>query len=209
MRESVLGYGEAQAEAVIPLGLCQCGCGMGTALARQTDVKRGYVRGVPVRYLPRHKRPPVRAPLTVKDFWRNVLKTDTCWLWLGPQGRRGYGETTLGRKRYTPHRLSWVLSYGGIPSGLDVCHHCDVPNCVRPDHLFVGTRQQNLLDSVAKDRFQMGERHYRTMLTNAQVCEMRRRFQNGETQVSLARSYGVSLGAVHRIVRRTNWKHLA
>jgi hypothetical protein len=87
-------------------------------------------------------------------FWSKVQKTETCWLWMGarhPHG--GYGQFVGPPiKELRAHRYSWVLAYGPIPDGLLVCHRCDNPPCVRPDHLFLGTHLDNALDMMAKGR---------------------------------------------------------
>ncbi len=87
-------------------------------------------------------------------FWERVNKSDGCWLWTGGKSTSGYGQicVTTGRIERT-HRVSWFLATGEWPpSGLHVCHHCDTPTCVRPDHLFLGTHQDNMRDMVSKGR---------------------------------------------------------
>lgn len=80
-----------------------------------------------------------------------------CWLWTGSRSRADYGQIgvgsrTTGRGNKGAHRVSYELFKGPIPDGHDVCHRCDNPPCVNPDHLFVGTRQDNMIDMVSKDR---------------------------------------------------------
>lgn len=100
-----------------------------------------------------------RARSESDRFWNYVDKTDTCWLWTGAKDRRGYGRFRCGfkingtRRSETASRFSWALLNGPIPDGLDVCHHCDTPPCVNPAHLFIGTRQDNVDDMIAKGRY--------------------------------------------------------
>lgn len=82
---------------------------------------------------------------------------DGCWIWTGHVTRNGYGSIGVtfnrGRARYIgAHRASWMAFRGEIAAGLCVCHHCDVPLCVNPDHLFLGTLKDNTRDMIAKGR---------------------------------------------------------
>lgn len=74
-----------------------------------------------------------------------------CWLWLGSL-RSGYGRVSVQRRGYFAHRVSYEMHKGEIPSGAIVCHSCDTPICVNPDHLFCGTQRDNISDAIAKGR---------------------------------------------------------
>ena len=104
-----------------------------------------------------------RGPASER-FWRRVRKTDSCWLWVGSTNRDGYGRFDSGGKVYKgSHRYSWELSFGEIPNGLLCLHRCDTPACVNPEHLFLGTNQDNTDDKIAKGRFRpaSGQSHWR------------------------------------------------
>lgn len=99
--------------------------------------------------------------MTVADrFWAKVQKTDDCWLWTGSRKPHGYGELNIGGKAILAHRVSWLLhNQGTILSDQCVCHRCDNPTCVRPDHLFLGTQAENLADMRAKGRAYVEPKH--------------------------------------------------
>ena len=88
-------------------------------------------------------------------FWARVKKNEPgkCWPWDAPRSQDGnYGTMYVDGKHRMAHRIAWALTKGPIPSGLDVLHHCDNPPCCNPDHLFVGTRSDNMQDMVRKGR---------------------------------------------------------
>lgn len=86
-------------------------------------------------------------------FWSKVEKTDACWLWRGGVKPNGYGRFVIGHSTQVyAHRFAWELTNGAVADGLFVCHHCDTPLCVRPDHLFLGTHTENMRDMLAKGR---------------------------------------------------------
>lgn len=96
---------------------------------------------------------PLSAPLEERLSTR-VEITDTCWNWTGSVNNYGYGfwRGKRGTKMVLVHRFSWEKSNGDIPEGLCVLHQCDNRRCVNPDHLFLGTRRDNMLDMIAKGR---------------------------------------------------------
>lgn len=170
----------------------------------------------------------------IKRFWSRVQKTDTCWLWTAAKGKAGYGAIKVERRKLvSTHRFSYELHFGPIPEGMQVCHDCDVRNCVRPDHLFLGTDLDNKLDMLQKgrhgaytrpERIQRGDQHWSkrhpeyltrrrkrrkdAMLTEDIVRQIRQNCRQGATQQSQADRFGISRGLVSSIVRLERWKHV-
>jgi HNH endonuclease len=203
--------------------LCACGC--------QQSCKPGntWKRGHYAKVHP--SRPPIRPLL--ERFWERINKTDTCWLWMGNRITHGYGAIRHNGKSLLAHRLSYELHYGVIPGGLYCLHHCDTPACVRPDHLFLGTAQDNARDMASKGRqwgqrdpllFTQtlaafyhkhpeqqlrGERHGNSKLTADQVRAIRQTYASGNVSKSaLARTFGVSVSLIVWIVSRAIWRHV-
>lgn len=117
------------------------------------------------------------------------------------------------------HRIAWELTYGPVPDGLCVCHHCDNRACCNPSHLFVGTKKDNTADMWSKGRqrpqcytggFYMypprGRRNVKAKLCPADVLEIRRRYATGnESQAAIGRAFGIRQTQVSRIVRGEHW----
>jgi hypothetical protein len=103
-------------------------------------------------------------------FWAKVRKGEGCWEWTASR-RGGYGQMQAGATGRTPgaHRISWELHFGEIPAGMCVCHRCDNRLCVRPDHLFLGTRDDNQKDMARKGRAASGPRCSASKLSGLQV----------------------------------------
>lgn len=156
----------------------------------------------------------------VSLFWSRVNKNGSipkhcpelgnCWEWTAAL-IKGYGTATVHGKALRTHRFSWMLTYGNIPEGLLVLHKCDNRKCVRPDHLRLGTNQDNMDDMWAKGRAfnKRGEEHWHHILTKAQVIEIRARYENGKVSASqLAKEYFVSRTNIKDIVNNKIWRWL-
>jgi hypothetical protein len=148
-------------------------------------------------------------------FWNYVQKTDTCWLWTGRALHQGYGQIAIGgpgRNIALAHRVSWFLAHGRWPTPCAL-HKCDNRRCVRPDHLFEGTVQDNNRDRDAKGRGRnnnaVGEASHLSKLTTAAVVKIREDYARGDTTLlRLAREHSVSTSSVSLIVRREIWRHI-
>ena len=131
-------------------------------------------------------------------FWEKVDKTSSCWLWKAAKNQYGYGVFgTINPRLELAHRVSWRLAGFEVPRGLCVLHRCDVPACVRPDHLFVGTKAENSRDMVKKGR----------NVTPAKITrEVALRIRNaGGLHREIAERFGVSRTCVTRIKNNQSW----
>lgn len=146
-----------------------------------------------------------------------VMDKDECWIWSGRvlEKRYGYGRFSLKSKYYSAHRISYFHFKGIDPMDGLVCHQCDRPACVNPNHLFVGSHADNTRDMIRKGRYRKGfvargEQCVYAKVTESQVCEIRRSYtgKRGE-QTALAKKFGISVGLVWTIVRRKSWRHVA
>jgi hypothetical protein len=132
-----------------------------------------------------------------------IIKTNSCWIFIGSKDKNGYGKLCKGRA----HRISYEIHKGKIPNGIMVCHTCDNPSCVNPEHLWLGTCKQNIVDSVQKGRFQFGEKNGRSKLSKEDVSWIKRnhRIRLGS---SIARKFGIGETQVRRIANGFAWKNI-
>ena len=149
-----------------------------------------------------------RAPLADR-FWSKVQKAEGCWNWTAGASSRGYGVLEVGGRQMRAHRISWELRHGPIPAGVHVCHRCDNPRCVRPEHLWLGTNSDNMRDASQKGRIAFGSRNGSAKLIEAEVSDILRLYERGEhSQREIARRHGVTQATISHIVRREQWTHL-
>lgn len=143
-----------------------------------------------------------------------------CTLWLGTVIKSGYGHIAWQGKAQRAHRVSWELKNGPIPNGLMVLHKCDVPTCINPDHLFLGTAGDNSRDMIRKRRSptgarhgsrthpesrRRGEAHRSSRLTEDDVRAIRR---STEPSAALARKYNFDLSQICKIRKGKVWAHV-
>lgn len=152
-------------------------------------------------------------------LWRRVEKSAGCWVWRGSVNDNGYGSIRVAGRRSKlarVHAVSYELTYGPIADGMSVLHRCDNPPCVRPDHLFLGTRGDNFADCLSKGRYDwdghdrpIGTDHPNAKLTEQAVLQARTRYYAGQaTSTALARELGVHDATARGFLRGRSWRHV-
>lgn len=137
-----------------------------------------------------------------QKFGHRYKKTKNCWIWNKITASHGYG--TIGSK--LAHRLMWEKIYGKIPKGLCVLHKCDNRKCVNPNHLFLGTKGDNIRDAVKKQRNLVGELNGQSKLKRLDVIKIRALNERGIRQNRLAKIFNVSPVTIFDVVHKKTWK---
>lgn len=143
-------------------------------------------------------------------LWAKVDRSGDCWVFTGYRDAGGYGSISRGDGRpISAHRASWIVTHGPIPTGALVCHTCDNPPCVRPDHLFLGDDQANAVDMVSKGRHRprLGSTSPNAKLSEDAVRDIRRR-GGSISDGALAAEYGVTDTVIFNVRHRRSWRHV-
>lgn len=180
--------------------ICKCSCGTKRSLFRHNLLKgRTSHCGCKSRSLD-------------ERFWEKVDKSGDCWIWTGAKDLCGYGRVSIGGKVCSAHRASYELAYGKIEEpSFEVCHKCDEPACVNPNHLHLGTHKENMREAVIRNRFSKrarGESHHNSKLSEEDVRFIREEYNKGAGIRYLARKFGVSKVPISRIVKGLAWRHV-
>lgn len=152
-----------------------------------------------------------------KSFEKHVLRQEGCWSWKGPITKSGYPVMScrpeIGSDR--GHKASWLIHKGEIPQYMCVCHSCDNPICTNPDHLWLGTHQENNDDKMNKGRnrwapppVKKGEENASSKLKEEQVREIKAFLKSGRSSYSLGKQFGVAKITIQRINRGETWAHV-
>lgn len=148
----------------------------------------------------------------IEIFYLKLKKMKNgCWEWKGSRDKKGYGQFSFKERRIKTSRFSWEINNGKIPKGLFVCHNCDNPPCCNPEHLFLGTCQDNSDDMVKKGRHAdcKGEKHAYSKLTEKQVKNILK--ENAKKKVNhthTGKKYGVAPSTIKFIIDGLTWKHI-
>jgi hypothetical protein len=144
----------------------------------------------------------------VKIFLKNINFTKDCWEWKGAPNDWGYGHFYVNPRNYLAHRLSYIWFVGEIPPGMLICHKCDNPICVNPDHLFSGTWRTNVRDMADKKRNWVfhGEKNKGAKLTVRDVELARKFYQLYPNCRALSDVFGVNHTTMARVIAGKTWK---
>ena len=138
------------------------------------------------------------------EYFRLRSEPDTnggCWLWTGAQNARGYGRVQVGGATLLAHRVSFVLHKGPLNRHAQVCHKCDTPACVNPDHLYAGTAADNMRDAMERGQLVVPHIGHIPALAPDRAAQIVAELRDGETQRAICRKYGIGKGTVHRVAK--------
>ena len=137
-----------------------------------------------------------------------VVSANGCWVWQGVLHPHGYGSITVNRRTIRAHRFAYERLVGPIPAGMVVCHRCDNRACVNPEHLWLGTNDENMADMAQKRRAAFGRRQHLAKLDEDKVRQIRA-IGSSMKQRDLAKQFGVSQRAVVMILHNITWRHVS
>lgn len=138
-------------------------------------------------------------------FHTKYEKTEGCWIWKGNVSNVGYAR--FGKKGLAS-RQAWMQAYGYHPGKLHVCHKCDNPLCVNPEHLFLGTDADNVRDKVQKNRHPKGTSTYNAKLNEEKIILIRKYLRENKSSKEIAKEFGVNVNTIQDIKINRTWKHV-
>ena len=189
--------------------ICLCECG-NKRICQGSYLTNGFVKSCGC-----WRKPTPKKFTDEERFWKYVEKTVTCWNWIGSKVFYGYGQININGKPKRANRYSWEIHRGEIPKGINVCHKCDNPSCVNPDHLFLGSQKENMKDMYLKGRENppKGMRVYASKLNEESVIDIKNNYIIGskdeKTNSSyFAKKYNVHRSTINCVGNGKYWNHI-
>jgi len=189
--------------------LCRCDCG-NEKVTLETSLYNGSIKSCGCH---EYKGKKIYDKENLNELMKEKIESSIsinekgCWIWNKSKHRQGYGNLNYKKIPSLAHRVSWMVYVGEIPNGIKVCHRCDIPSCVNPQHLFLGTQKDNVNDAVLKGKFEgrrQGKR--RNKLTINQVNEIRHLSSQGKQRKELEKLFCVSQTCIAKILTGVSWK---
>ena len=170
---------------------------------------------MPRNYVRTTDRPAMSWAFRQLPFWERVeaqtiIDDNGCHIFTGSKDECGYGRIYKDKKLVRLHRAMYEKIHGEIPKKMVIMHKCDVPACINPKHLMLGTQGMNIKDMFDKKRDNIlhSENHGMAKLTNIDIPIIRKRLFNGDTCISIAKDYEVSEGMIRHIKNNRAWRHI-
>ena len=138
----------------------------------------------------------------IKRFLKYIEHRDQCWIWKRSLNSDGYGNIWVEDSCWKAHRLSYALFKGDIPKGMCVCHRCDNPSCVNPEHLWLGTHRENMDDMVRKGRTLYAEQRKNNKIASHMRPEIVQKYISGMRQVDIAKEYNCHASAIYNAIHK-------
>jgi predicted XRE-type DNA-binding protein len=182
--------------------LCKCDCGTILPIA-VTSLYGGQTLSCKCL----RKKSDEEYLISAKErFFDKLIIGKECWIWIGLKNKQGYGNFNYRGKYYLSHRMSWIFHNGLIPQKYCVCHKCDNPSCVNPEHLFLGTHSDNMNDAYQKGRRNNAkENHPRYRITKEMVEKVKDLRKTGLTQKKIGEAIGLTQTTVSSILLGKHW----
>lgn len=209
-RWTVMHHAEVEKKSTAKHWMCVCDCGTkkvvsGTALRAGVSKSCGCLKSEVMALRMKEMRLNESGTLEDRFFSRFKKLENGCWQWQAHADKDGYGVLPGDKRNVRAHRFSYEHHFGPIPEGMSVCHKCDNPGCVNPDHLFIGSAKDNAQDALSKRRHYIGAKNGRSKITEDQARFI---ISSNMNDPSLAAMFGVHRSTINKIKRSSTWRHL-